>query len=41
VNKPRGDAADAAIPRLQQLQQFIESELRQRGRAEQAEHAEF
>jgi hypothetical protein len=41
VHEARGNTAHAGIPRLQQVQQFIEAKLRQRGRAEQAEHAKF
>jgi hypothetical protein len=37
----RGDAEDARVHDLQRRQQLIETKLRQRGGAEQAEHEEF
>jgi hypothetical protein len=41
VDMPRCDAADARIRSPQSLEQLLEPELRQRGSAEHAEHAEF
>ena len=41
MDQTRGQGADPRIPGSQRLQQLIEAELRQRGRAEQTEHVKF